>query len=372
MTATTVGYMVGRFNPLQIGHLAILQHVHDNNDHVVVFVGSATESRTHKNPLTYEERKALIRESFPHAVVLPMPDMPSDEDWVKMLESNVTMAIGSLRLDGPVQARLYSADATRADDYALRCEWVRNLGHEVVPFKPVMARTDLSASLVRDSWYNGRYDEVQELVPAATFALMQSLDIGWMKSHYIKKVPTGELGARNAVFVAFVSEPEHIYQVDPACRAWGDNAWFAKLSMMGYVVRWNGELGFVGGLVDEGETLIDAVVRETWEEVGYRLAPTQLTLVCSHSMIGKGHDVAQHTHLYVCKVTADELFQIRRQAVHAPHARTEMSAFAVTHMTPDAPDVLLAQKWAGTAVEQLKTLLYSGLVPPAQVVPNGR
>jgi cytidyltransferase-like protein len=367
-SATTVGYMVGRFNPLQKGHLAILEHVHQNNDQMVVLVGSAAEGRTHKNPLTFDERKQLILQSFPRALVLPLPDMPGDEDWVRLFESTISMGIDSLRLEGAVTARLYSADATRADDYALRCAWVANLGHEVVPFRPVMARTDLSASLVRDCWYNGRYEEVRELVPEATLALLQRLDIGWMDSHYVKRVPTGCLAAKNAVFVAFVSEPEHLYRVDPACRAWGQEAWNARLAMLGHVVRWNGELGFVGGLVDEGETLEEAVLRECVEEVGYLVDPARLVPVCSHSMVGRQADTAKHTHLYLCRVSADELFQIRRQALDAPHARTEMSGFAVTHMTPDAPGVLLRQQWAGTACEQLKVLLSSGLVPAAQLV----
>ncbi len=365
----TVGYTVGRFNPLQLGHQALLQQVADNNTHLVVLVGSATESRTHKNPLNFEERKSLILAMFPHAIVMPLPDMASDADWVKMFETTVTMGIDRLRLEGPVKARLYSADATRADDYALRCEWVRNLGHEVVPFAPVMARTDLSASLVRDNWYSGRKESVRELVPAETMALLEELDIGWMKSHYIKKVPLGERSPeRNAVFVAFVSDPEHLYQVDPACREWGHDAWFAKLSMLGYVVRWNGELGFVGGRVDEGESLEQALVRECFEEVGHVLDMSRVSLVASHAMVGKGP--VQHVHLYLCRVSADELFGIRQRAYSAPHSRTEMSAFAATHLTPEAPDMLLSQKWCGGAGEQLKVLLYSGLVPKAEVVVN--
>lgn len=363
----TVGYMVGRFNPLQLGHLALLTHVAESNDHLIVLVGSATESRTHKNPLTYEERKTLILKSFPSALVLPLPDMPSDEDWVKLLESTVTLGIQNLHLAGDVRARLYSADATRADDYELRCAWVRNLGHEVVPFKPVMARTDLSASLVRDNWYNGRYEDVRELVPRDTFELMQQLDIGWMRSAYVKKVALGELGAKNSAFVAFVSHPEHLYRVDAACRAWGEDAWNAKLATLGYVVRWNGELGFVGGQVDAGETLEDAVVREAFEEIGANLDPARLVPVCSHAMTGKGP--SQHTHLYLHTLTLDEMYDLRRQALDAMHARTEIAGFVVTHLTTEAPDILQQQKWAGTALEELRALLRSGLVPSAQLEP---
>ena len=361
---TTVGYTLGRFNPLQKGHEALLEQVNAENDYMVVLVGSATESRTHKNPLSFEERKALILSLFPRARVLPMPDMPNDADWVKMFETTIAMGIDILRLKGDVSVRMYSADATRGDDYALRCSWVQDLGHTVVPFTPVMARTDLSASLVRDSWYSGRYDDVKELVPENTLALLQRLDLTWTPAPYIKQLAAGTMAARNNAFVVFVTEPEHLYRVDPACRARGDTVWNAKLALLGYVVRWNGALGFVGGAVDEGETLVEAVVRECGEEVGYVIDPLRLVLFCSHTVVGK--DSANH--LFVCKVSAEELYAIRRLSVDAPHARTEMSAFAVTHMTPEAPDVLIAQKWAGTAKEELRVLLTSGTIPPAQSV----
>jgi cytidyltransferase-like protein len=366
----TVGYMVGRFNPLQKGHLALLQHVHDDNDHLVVLVGSATESRTHKNPLTYEERKSLILKNFPQAVLLPMPDMPSDDDWVKMFESTIAMGIQSLRLAGDVKARLYSADATRADDYALRCEWVRNLGHEVVPFVPVRASTDLSASLVRDKWFNGLYEEMRELVPPDTFELMQQLNIGWMRSPYVKKVELGELAERNSVFVAFISKGDRhspLYvpnreQAEQGVRAWDGYA-AAKL---GYVVRATGDLGFVGGMVDDGETLTQALLREVKEEIGVSLDPARLVPAFTHSMTGQGKP--QNTHLFVCEVTKEEIAEFRRSAVDARHALYEVSAFAVTYILPGTSDMLLQQKWAGTAVDELRALLWSGMLPAAELV----
>ncbi len=333
--------MVGRFNPLQLGHLTLLQHVRDHNEHMVVLVGSATESRTHKNPLTYEERKALILESFPAAVVMPLPDMPSDEDWVKLFESTIALGIQSLQLQGSVHARLYSADATRADDYALRCEWVRNLGHEVVPFKPVMARTDLSASLVRDNWYNGRYEEMRELVPPSTFALMQRLDIGWMRSAYVKKVGLGTRGAANAVSLAFVAE--------------------GAPASLGYVMRGTGELGFVGGLALDGEELTAAAVRSARLELGATLESARLELVSTHATTGNGP--SQTSHLFIYRMSADELFELRGLALLATSPRSVAPfAFVATRLTAEAADNLRQQKWAGPALDELKALLWSNRV----------
>lgn len=358
LTRTTVGYMVGRFNPLQRGHLALLTHVANENDHMIVLIGSATESRTHKNPLSYEERKSLVLKAFPAAVVLPLPDMPSDEDWVKLFESTITMGIDNLKLSSPVSARLYSADATRADDYALRCSWVSHLSHDVIPFKPVRAATDLSASLVRDNWYHGRYEEIRELVPEDTFDLIQRLDISWMRTPYIKKIETGALGAKNAAFVAFVSDPGYLYRADPAC-ATNELLWNAQVATLGYIVRWNGELGFVGGQVDPGESLQQAALREAKEEIGASLDPAKLELFCSHSMTGKGEP--QHTHLFLYRVSMDEMYQLRQQALAAPHSRTELAGFVIAHLVKETPDLLLLQKWAGTAREELQSLIRSGV-----------
>jgi 8-oxo-dGTP pyrophosphatase MutT (NUDIX family) len=288
--------------------------------------------------------------------------MPSDDDWVKLFESTIAMGIENLKLRAPVSARLYSADATRADDYALRCSWVRNLGHDVVPFKPVRAATDLSASLVRDNWYHGRYEEIRELVPEDTFDLIQRLDISWMRTPYIKKIETGALGAKNAAFVAFVSDPGYLYRADPAC-ATNELLWNAQVATLGYIVRWNGELGFVGGQVDPGESLQQAALREAKEEIGASLDPAKLELFCSHSMTGKGEP--QHTHLFLYRVSMDEMYQLRQQALAAPHSRTELAGFVIAHLVNETPDLLLLQKWAGTAREELQSLIRSGVVAAA-------
>lgn len=329
---------------------------------MVVLVGSSAESRTHKNPLSFEERKALLLELFPKAVVLPLPDMPSNDDWVKLFESTIALGVGSLRLSGDVQARLYSADATRADDYALRCAWVKNLGHSVVPVTPVKATTDLSATLVRDRWFTGQYGDLTSLVPAPTLALLKGLDIGWMRSHYVKQVPAGELGAVNSVFVAFVAEPSHLYRGDTRCSTWGEDIVNTKLGALGYVTRWNGELGFAGGPVHPTESLTQALVRQCRHEIGHEPDLARTRMVASHAMIGNKQD-DQHTHLYVCETNINELYGIRRRAVDASQARTDVSGFCVTHLTADAPDVLLSQKWAGTGLDSFKALLYGGLLP---------
>lgn len=330
-----IGYLVGRFNPLQKGHLALLEQVHAENERMVVLVGSATESRTHKNPLSFQERKDLLLASFPNALILPLPDLPNDAEWVHLFESTLKTGLDSLQLSGPVVARMYSADATRADDYALRCDWVRRLGHTVVPFPPIKAPMDLSASLVRDRWYSGCYDEVKELVPEATFALLQQLNIGWMQSSYVKKVPTGQAGPINRAYLAVLSSDE------PSPRAL-------------LLLHESGELGWLNELLAEECDGAQALASRFSHELGlHEVRPESLTPVSSHAVSFQGE--LEHAHLYLLRVPGLVLAGCRGR-----HTESYDATLCITALSPSAQEVLLAQQWAGPGRDLLQSLRYAG------------
>jgi 8-oxo-dGTP pyrophosphatase MutT (NUDIX family) len=122
-------------------------------------------------------------------------------------------------------------------------------------------------------------------------------------------------------------------------------------------------MGFVGGQVDPGEPLAEAALREAQEEIGVTLDPVRLEPFCSHSMTGKGDP--QNTHLYLYRVSMEEMYQLRRSALNAPHSRTELAGFVITHLVKGTPDLLLQQKWAGTAREELQSLIWSGVAVAA-------
>lgn len=59
------GIIVGRFQPFHNGHEYMIRTALEMCDRVLVFVGSAQESRTTKNPFTYQVRKCMIIQAFP-------------------------------------------------------------------------------------------------------------------------------------------------------------------------------------------------------------------------------------------------------------------------------------------------------------------
>jgi 8-oxo-dGTP pyrophosphatase MutT (NUDIX family) len=185
----------------------------------------------------------------------------------------------------------------------------------------------------------------------------------------INRVENGLIAEQNSVFIAYFTKPSHIYQKNPDCRSWGDDAWFAKVALLGVMVRWDGSFGFVGGKVDPGETLLEAAKRESWEEINHRPKDEELKLVCSHSMVhGK---FEQNTHLYACEVTPEKLYEIRRQSGESVHGQVESAGFVAVHMVKNAPNNLKANTWAGTALAELNILLESGIVEAAVREDNG-
>lgn len=54
------GLILGRFQPLHIGHLELIKTALDVCDHLIIMVGSAQESGTERNPLGYIDRCDMI------------------------------------------------------------------------------------------------------------------------------------------------------------------------------------------------------------------------------------------------------------------------------------------------------------------------
>ena len=77
---------VGRFQPFHKGHKNVLERITDNSD-VVVVIGSSKKSGTFENPLSFSERKQLIKNHFPEIPLVGAKDMESNKKWVEQVES---------------------------------------------------------------------------------------------------------------------------------------------------------------------------------------------------------------------------------------------------------------------------------------------
>lgn len=87
-----LGMIVGRFQTFHKGHQALIESALKLCDRVVVFVGSAQEWGTERNPLNVETRIRMIRNVFDNdkeVMIYALPDMTNENDicyeWGKYL-----------------------------------------------------------------------------------------------------------------------------------------------------------------------------------------------------------------------------------------------------------------------------------------------
>ncbi|MES2155248.1 MAG: adenylyltransferase/cytidyltransferase family protein [bacterium] len=79
------GLVVGRFQPLHIGHVHLIQQAREQCGTVVIAVGSTNAKPNARNPFSFEERKAMLQAVFPGVPVFAVPDIHDREAWVAHL-----------------------------------------------------------------------------------------------------------------------------------------------------------------------------------------------------------------------------------------------------------------------------------------------
>lgn len=93
---TPVGVIIGRFqtHELTTGHHQLLETVRSHHNKIIVMLGSCPTVRvTRNNPLDYQTRMLMLQQALPGAMIMPIRDMPSDEDWSKEVDSRIESVV---------------------------------------------------------------------------------------------------------------------------------------------------------------------------------------------------------------------------------------------------------------------------------------
>jgi len=88
----TTALFIGRFQPFHKGHLAAVKQILEENDKVLIGIGSAQYNNTKENPFTAEERKEMIKktlddERINNYEIVFIPDIHNDPKWAAHVES---------------------------------------------------------------------------------------------------------------------------------------------------------------------------------------------------------------------------------------------------------------------------------------------
>lgn len=139
-----VGFIVGRFQPVHLGHLQMIRHAKNYCDTLVILIGSSQESRTEKNPFTFEERAYFLRGALGYTndsnnvFIVPLPDagIGNGTEWGKYVLNTLYNYTG------------YKDNLVTFSGYEeRRRSWYEGLGVDDIM---IDKRKDLSATYVRE------------------------------------------------------------------------------------------------------------------------------------------------------------------------------------------------------------------------------
>ncbi len=142
----TIGLFIGRFQPLHIGHISVIENALKEVDSLIIGIGSAEKHHTTENPFTSEERKAMIESSIiGKYVVYPIPDISDYGHWV----AYVREIVGKFDV-------VYSGNAVVN-------ELFQKDGYET---KPIVEHFCMSSSSIRDMMVRKNPDWKKYVAPA--------------------------------------------------------------------------------------------------------------------------------------------------------------------------------------------------------------
>lgn len=174
---------------------------------------------------------------------------------------------------------------------------------------------------------------------------------------------------KNAVFLAIYLE-----SISP-WKYFKDDMQHIKCPALIMIDRWDGRMGFPGGTVNEGETLLQALVREIKEEIGITIKPEQVHPIASH-------ENRIVTHLYGLKVLEAEFLHIyyhilnnfsRSILLHAyeegdeSHFMSEITGIKIVpliHHENKGINRFMENSFAGATKEDLEVILHEVLHIP--------
>lgn len=99
--------LIGRFQPFHLGHEKLLKRALECAHYCIIVLGSSFQARTPKNPFTWQERADMIARTLPQAdqarlVFLPMRDYYNLAKWVAAVQNGVHHIIANQLPHHPV------------------------------------------------------------------------------------------------------------------------------------------------------------------------------------------------------------------------------------------------------------------------------
>lgn len=157
-----LGIIVGRFQTFHKGHEYMIGSALALCERTGLFIGSSQESRTNKNPFTYEEREKILRTVFGDRLeIRPLPDIFAGNtvEWGKYVLSQAESCFGEkpeLLVSGKEERRI---------------NWFDDAGEIQLAELYVPKIVDVSATLLREMLIEDREAEWKQYTPEVLWGM---------------------------------------------------------------------------------------------------------------------------------------------------------------------------------------------------------
>jgi nicotinamide-nucleotide adenylyltransferase len=161
---------IGRFQPFHNGHLSAIKDILEENERIIIVIGSAEKNFLPQNPFTAGERFQLIEESLKEAKI------PNEKFCIIPIRNvnNYALWVNHLNIYTPSYTRLYTGSEIVKACYNgkyFKPNEPSKTGPEIINLD---RKFELSASKIRESILNNQHWE--DMLPPATVKLLKKWD----------------------------------------------------------------------------------------------------------------------------------------------------------------------------------------------------
>lgn len=296
-----IAVLIGRFEPVHNGHLALLREALTQAHKVIVIVGSAFQARTPKNPFTWQERQRLLLDSVTpdeaaRLSICPVRDYYDIARWaqaVRAIAAQQAPAGSRIALVGHFK----DASSHYLSDFP---DW------ELIRLP---RRGAMDSTLLRDAWFGTPREGMAAAlapfaseVPAATLHLMTQ--VGGTPTWDVLQQEWQALRGYRAAWASAPYPPVFV-TVDALLRCRNQ----VLLVQRGHAPG-KGLWALPGGFLEPHDTLWQSCLRELAEETQCSATEVQLRaalqqiMVCDHPDRSQRGRTITHVHCFDLKDAA--------------------------------------------------------------------